>query len=379
MRAYIALACIFLTSYVKSDETLAESKRNGKLFSLFSVVTFPNSQCTASSDNTMYGVCYTSSECATRGGSTDGNCAAGFGVCCTFTISTCGNGVSQNCTYITNPSYPSTYTTTGTCTHSVTPLNDDICQLRLDFDNFDITEATTGLCTDTFAITGQSGQNPHDLCGTLTGQHIYVENARSTSATTLTFTIATGGTWKIKVSQIECYSTSRAYPDCDQFMTGISGTVASYNWPNVQLRNTDWNICIRREEGYCGLQLSQAVPYTSPDSFEVNDLATAVTGAANGDDLGHTAAAEGIVTIAGVVGAKAIQSFGGQVFANDYEALASQQTVPGAAFISGNQQWIIRHTVNNVAQTDMYGFKLQWNQLSCSAADLSYRSDGEAD
>ena len=39
-------------------------------------------------------------------------------------ISTCGNGISQNCTYITNPSYPSTYTTAGTCTHSVTPLND---------------------------------------------------------------------------------------------------------------------------------------------------------------------------------------------------------------------------------------------------------------
>ena len=24
--------------------------------------------------------------------------------------------------------------------------------------------------------------------------------------------------------------------------------------------------------GYCGLQLSQAVPYTSPDSFELNSL-----------------------------------------------------------------------------------------------------------
>ena len=29
------------------------------------------------------------------------------------------------------------------------------------------------------------------------------------------------------------------------------------------------------------MQLSQAVPYTSPDSFDVNSLATAVTGAAN--------------------------------------------------------------------------------------------------
>ena len=34
---------------------------------------------------------------------------------------------------------------------------------------------------------------------------VYVEQGRSTTATTLTFTIATGGTWKVKVTQIECW------------------------------------------------------------------------------------------------------------------------------------------------------------------------------
>ena len=35
--------------------------------------------------------------------------------------------------------------------------------------------------------------------------------------------------------------------------------------------------------GYCGLQISQAVPYTSPDSFSLNDLSTLTSdiGAAN--------------------------------------------------------------------------------------------------
>ena len=51
-------------------------------FSLFSIVQFPNQQCTASSSSTTYGTCYTSSECTSKGGSSDGNCAAGFGVCC---------------------------------------------------------------------------------------------------------------------------------------------------------------------------------------------------------------------------------------------------------------------------------------------------------
>ena len=47
----------------------------------------------------------------------------------------------------------------------------DICQLRLDFDNFDITETTAGICTDSFGTTTPAGQPPLDLCGTLTGSH----------------------------------------------------------------------------------------------------------------------------------------------------------------------------------------------------------------
>ena len=47
----------------------------------------------------------------------------------------------------------------------------DICQLRLDFDNFDIVETTAGVCTDSLTIAGPTGRNPMDLCGTLTGLH----------------------------------------------------------------------------------------------------------------------------------------------------------------------------------------------------------------
>ena len=47
---------------------------------LFSVVKFPNDACASSTSLT--GTCLTASECTTAGGSADGNCAAGFGVCC---------------------------------------------------------------------------------------------------------------------------------------------------------------------------------------------------------------------------------------------------------------------------------------------------------
>ena len=49
------------------------------------LIFFFDSQCTAKSDNTLYGTCYTASECTSKGGSADGNCAAGFGACFTFT------------------------------------------------------------------------------------------------------------------------------------------------------------------------------------------------------------------------------------------------------------------------------------------------------
>lgn len=38
--------------------------------------------CTGASGD--MGTCFTTTECTEKGGSTDGNCAAGFGVCCVF-------------------------------------------------------------------------------------------------------------------------------------------------------------------------------------------------------------------------------------------------------------------------------------------------------
>ena len=99
---------------------------------MFSIVQFPNQQCTGASSSSTYGTCYTSSECSAKGGSADGNCAAGFGVCCVIYSTTCGTSISTNTTYIRNPGYPSSYTPTssGTCTFTINKCSDNICQLR---------------------------------------------------------------------------------------------------------------------------------------------------------------------------------------------------------------------------------------------------------
>ena len=144
-------------------------------FSLFSIVQFPNQQCTASSSSSTYGTCYTSSECTSKGGSSDGNCAAGFGVCCVITTSTCSASISTNTTYIRNPNYPSSYTATsaGTCTYTIKKVSDDVCQLRLDFQTMTgFYTGTSGACgVDDFAVSSPTGYDPPTICGTNTGYH----------------------------------------------------------------------------------------------------------------------------------------------------------------------------------------------------------------
>ena len=44
-----------------------------------------------------------------------------------FRKTTCGSSVAENCTYIQNPGYSSSYTTSGSCSYSVTPLNTGGC------------------------------------------------------------------------------------------------------------------------------------------------------------------------------------------------------------------------------------------------------------
>merc|ERR1712048_542281 len=224
----LAVLSLSLASHPEPSQT--KDERAGKDFSLFSIVQFPNQQCTGSSSTSTYGTCYTSSECTTKGGSADGNCAAGFGVCCVITTSTCSSTISTNTTYIRNPNYPSSYTATsaGTCAYTVSKVSDDICQLRLDFQTFSGFATTTGgACNDYFTAAGQTGKNPPNICGTNTGYHMYVEfGAASTDSITLKHTLDTASkTWNILARQIACTSTWKAPTDCVQYFTGTSGTV----------------------------------------------------------------------------------------------------------------------------------------------------------
>lgn len=72
--------------------------------------------------------------------------------------------------------------------------------------------------------------------------------------------------WRIRVSQIECSSISRADPGCLQYHTGIYGRMKSFNFDHTvgaQLSNQDYTLCVRPERNFCSIQYTACPDPTS--------------------------------------------------------------------------------------------------------------------
>merc|ERR1711936_1440790 len=100
---------------------------------LFSVVTYPNEECTTKTNNDIKGICMNSDECTNAGGTSDGKCASGFGICCRVILKTNGGVVNHNITYVQNPNFPNGETTAEAMTrlYTINPVNSDpaVCQI----------------------------------------------------------------------------------------------------------------------------------------------------------------------------------------------------------------------------------------------------------
>ena len=91
---------------------------------------FQNEMCLTQKNNN--GTCYTSHDCLAKGGQPQGSCASGFGVCCYFEYM-CSAHTMENGTYFVNPATPQSM-----CHLMITRINNDICQIRLELDVFEI-------------------------------------------------------------------------------------------------------------------------------------------------------------------------------------------------------------------------------------------------
>jgi len=294
VKTAMKLLSTFLTLAIFSKGSTATppTEREGRL-GLFSIVTFPNSECQSTKHKENKGICYSSTECSGKGGLAEGNCAAGFGVCCIIKInSKTGGTISHNATIIENYGYPTVYATPTAATtikYTLKPMK-DICFMRFDFINFDFglstTAATYGACSDKFAVDIPTavGSDPPAICGKNNGYHMYVDNMKSTADISLDVTVSTTAwttrVWKIKVSQIGCDCPTKPPMGCHQYYLESKGTIESLNYqaastnkvlPLYASNTHDWNICIRKNKGMCGTTYAQATSALSTeDTFQVN-------------------------------------------------------------------------------------------------------------
>lgn len=321
-----ALSSVVLISLISS--TVSQPKeleeRQKKHFSLFSVVTFKNEECTSEltggSGTARAGTCQTSTECSDMKGMKSGNCAAGFGVCCVILSNTGATAaISHNRTYIRNSEYSAvtTSTTKVDISYTISKMSSDICQLRLDFVDFVIagpsnsletigssgTPALTHCTHDYMTITNGGGAEIPTICGANTGEHLYIDmgsgSADTTvirlitaaSITTLTPAIAKR-LWDIKTSQIECYAAYRAPDGCHRYMTTDIGKIISYNFmrdgttaPGANIQNTGVELasqniktCIRRNKGMCCVEYLVCAKYNGIALTDKEGTASTSTG-----------------------------------------------------------------------------------------------------
>jgi hypothetical protein len=294
---FVLLPILFVSHGI-SEGSGIPSQKKAKDFSLFSVVTFKNEECTSKTTLTggaRAGTCYTTTECSDKSGTASGNCASGFGVCCIFinALATTAT-ISENRTYLRNTNYPTyeTKTAAQSIVYTVEKMQSDICQIRLDFVDFIIggpvvstelkaysSTALTTCTNDNLVIATTGGDSRGAICGALTGEHLYIElspTASDKATLTLTTAISTSVTpaiaqrvWDIKTSQIPCYATYRAPPGCDRYLMADTGKITSFNFykvsgstpaaqtttagqnTGIELMDQDINTCIRRTKGMC--------------------------------------------------------------------------------------------------------------------------------
>ncbi|ODN01419.1 hypothetical protein Ocin01_05256 [Orchesella cincta] len=267
------------------EQSIEESQsqttpRKSKFFPYF-LIQFPNEPCTAAGGS---GVCVSAKDCKAGGGTSVGVCAQGFGACCRFSKS-CGSEKGGD--VIVRENSADLKSSEGSC-RFVLPKTRGICQVKLDFTEFEFgTGLPTGECSATkISISGGINlpQGSLDLCGSLKSQHLYLTYG-STEKIYITSSAAGMDTdkYSIRVSYIRCDSRQLAPSHCTQYYTSSQGEIRSINFPQQQLNNQDYTICIadpRDAASRSGRQITnpKGISWetcgTEPNNFLISGKAT---------------------------------------------------------------------------------------------------------
>jgi len=353
---------------VEEKQKLLKREREARQFGIFTVLSFPNSQCTSTINTGSIpnqGTCYTADECTSQGGSQQGNCALGFGVCCVFQQTGCDVTVNRNCSYVMSTGYPTDYQVAADidnaedCTINVNKVQNDVCQLRLDFVDLVLLSPGSGpqpddavqggrgynppitgagRCDrrDALTIRGPTERNPPVVCGTLTGQHMYVETGLSDGASSR-IQISINGEitglrkWKIKISQLECNTNYRAPQGCVQYFMEPTGTFQSYAYQNSQmLVNQQYATCFRKNLGMCTINFAQTLLANDNTGANQESSSFALSEPMNGMAVISTSCSSSYIIIGNVRGATDFAT-GMRGYSGD----TSEQFVVGPEFCGG--------------------------------------------
>merc|ERR1712156_980362 len=316
MKYLIVLAVLFFVQNVTAVEV--EQQRDGKFLSMFNIVRFPNDHCDAGGSRN--GTCYTKEECSNKGGTEDGTCASGYGVCCTFVVN-CGVTISENNTYFESDGDEKSH-----CSIKVCKASEKIVQLRLDFITFNIAGPSTATnsvgkmisgqlsqtaaegmeagvqsscLTDLFSISNPGGPSPPKICGYNADTHMYVDMGED--CIDLTFQLGSttlDPTWNVRITQYEMNYENLAPFGCTQYFwkedsdSDGKGIITSYNWNSGNghhLADQNQVICIRREEDKTRICYSTST-YTdfNISGKQSNGPLTYCGGYKAGEDAGQT-------------------------------------------------------------------------------------------
>lgn len=218
----------------------------------------------------------------------------------------------------------------------------------------------TGVCgttADAISVTSPfssiANGFPPTVCGTLTGQHMYFETGTSgTTAGTLSIvkgTDAGSRTYDIKATFFTCDDVAKAPEGCTQYFTGPSGSFQSYNFANGQiLANQNYRHCVRREFGYCRLEI-RASSVATPNSFFLSGPESPLAAETACQDVNY-------ITFP----TDTLASFcGGFLNSEDtFTSSAAQISSPGAPFEVGLRSL-------TAASTGKTGFNLDYTQIPC--------------
>merc|ERR1712117_405187 len=224
---------------------------------------------------------------------------------------------SANNSYAIISSY-STSSDADPCTYTFCKASSDVCKLRIDFDTMVLATPVTyaanptaantylhgayiGDCTtDSLTVSNPGGSSPPTICGTNTGQHMWVPASDSCNQINIdidTGTTSTTRKWQIKVTQYECGNMMAPEQDCLQYHTAASGTIASFNYDTsastvsssqYHLSHQYYDICIRRKRNNCAVCCSPRLTSTATTAAASFGLSTGSAGPTQTASIGST-------------------------------------------------------------------------------------------